>query len=425
MVDVYKPDAAAIKALREATNAPVMDCRRALSEAGGDLERARKLLIERGQQLAEKKSGREVREGFIGHYIHQGGKMGVLVELACETDFVAKNEHFQKLAHDLAVHICASRPTYVSRDDVPAAVRDAKSDEYNGKVEKYEEAVLLDQPYVATTIRPFQQMFRLAFLKRTSRCADSRASTSVSRRCRTTGRAAPKFKRVLAQRRSVCGQGRRFHRQRHADYRDPSPRVVAAGVQMRSSSGQNIWRRAARSTMDRASGLHGHARDGDQRFAGRSRRRRRRDECVSAISMHQVAEPYIRRRAIRHLEKGRVVIFAAGTGNPYFTTDTAAALRAVEIGADAILKATQVDGVYSADPKKDPTAVRFESLEYIEVLKRGLEVMDNTALALCMDNDLPIVVFELMQRGNIKKAIWGEPIGTTVRRSQTSATPTV
>jgi elongation factor Ts len=149
MVDVYKPDAAAIKALREATNAPVMDCRRALSEAGGDLERARKLLIERGQQLAEKKAGREVREGFIGHYIHQGGKMGVLIELACETDFVAKNEHFQKLAHDLAVHICASRPTYVSRDDVPAAVRDAKSDEYNGKVEKYyEEAVLLDQPYV-------------------------------------------------------------------------------------------------------------------------------------------------------------------------------------------------------------------------------------------------------------------------------------
>jgi len=149
MVDVYKPDAAAIKALREATNAPVMDCRRALSEAGGDLERARKLLIERGQQLAEKKAGREVREGFIGHYIHQGGKMGVLVELACETDFVAKNELFQKLAHDLAVHICASRPAYVSRDDVPETVREAKSAEYNGKVEKfYEEAVLLDQPYV-------------------------------------------------------------------------------------------------------------------------------------------------------------------------------------------------------------------------------------------------------------------------------------
>jgi elongation factor Ts len=149
MVDVYKPDAAAIKALREATNAPVMDCRRALQEAGGDRERAQKLLLERGKQQAEKKSGREVREGFIGHYIHQGGKMGVLVELACETDFVAKNEQFQRLAHDLAVHICASRPQYVSRDDVPADVREAKASMLDGKLDKfYEEAVLLDQPYV-------------------------------------------------------------------------------------------------------------------------------------------------------------------------------------------------------------------------------------------------------------------------------------
>jgi len=149
MVDVYKPDAAAIKALREATNAPVMDCRRALQEASGDVVKAKKLLAERGAQQAEKKAGREVREGFIGHYIHQGGKMGVLVELACETDFVAKNDQFQRLAHDLAVHICASRPAYVVRDDVPAAVRDAKSAEYDGKLEKYyEEAVLMDQPYV-------------------------------------------------------------------------------------------------------------------------------------------------------------------------------------------------------------------------------------------------------------------------------------
>src|SRR5579859_897748 len=144
---------------------------------------------------------------------------------------------------------------------------------------------------------------------------------------------------------------------------------------------------------------------------------------MTALEMRAVAEPYIRRRAIRHLEKGRVVIFAAGTGNPYFTTDTAAALRAMEIGADAILKATQVDGVYSADPKKDPSAVRFESLEYLEVLQRGLEVMDNTALTLCMDNNLPILVLSLSQRGNIKKAIWGEPIGTVVGRSSSGVTP--
>jgi uridylate kinase len=136
----------------------------------------------------------------------------------------------------------------------------------------------------------------------------------------------------------------------------------------------------------------------------------------TAIAMHQIAEPYIRRRAMRHLEKGRVVIFAAGTGNPYFTTDTTAALRAVEIGADAILKATKVDGIYSADPKKDPGATRFERLDYMEVLQRGLEVMDSTAMALCMDNKLPIIVFDMSVPGNIRRVIFGDPIGTIVER---------
>jgi uridylate kinase len=134
----------------------------------------------------------------------------------------------------------------------------------------------------------------------------------------------------------------------------------------------------------------------------------------TAIAMHQIAEPYIRRRAIRHLEKGRVVIFAAGTGNPYFTTDTTAALRAVEVGAQAILKATKVDGIYSADPKKDPAATRFDRLGYLEVLQRGLEVMDNTALTLCMDNDLPIIVFDMAVPGNIRRVVWGDRIGTYV-----------
>jgi uridylate kinase len=134
----------------------------------------------------------------------------------------------------------------------------------------------------------------------------------------------------------------------------------------------------------------------------------------TAIQMQQIAEPYIRRRAIRHLEKGRVVIFAAGTGNPYFTTDTTAALRAVEIGADAILKATKVDGIYTADPKLDPTATRFDRLDYLEVLQRGLQVMDSTALALCMDNGLPIVVFDMNVAGNIRRVVQGEHIGTMV-----------
>jgi len=135
----------------------------------------------------------------------------------------------------------------------------------------------------------------------------------------------------------------------------------------------------------------------------------------SAIAMQEVAEPYIRRRAIRHLEKGRVVIFGAGTGNPYFTTDTAASLRAMEIGADVILKGTKVDGVYTADPKKDPTAVKYSRLTYLEVLKKGLQVMDATSTSLCMDNDLPIIVFDVTTYGNVLKVISGEEIGTIVK----------
>ena len=135
---------------------------------------------------------------------------------------------------------------------------------------------------------------------------------------------------------------------------------------------------------------------------------------LSAIEMRAVAEPYIRRRSIRHLEKGRIVIFAAGTGNPFFTTDTAGALRAVEIGADAIMKATKVDGIYSADPKQDANAQRLERVTYIEVLNRGLQVMDATAISLCMDNKLPIVVFDLNRSGNIKRIVLGETVGSIV-----------
>ena len=135
---------------------------------------------------------------------------------------------------------------------------------------------------------------------------------------------------------------------------------------------------------------------------------------VTAIEMRAVAEPFIRRRAIRHLEKGRVVIFAAGTGNPFFTTDTAGALRAVEIGADAIMKATQVDGIYSADPKRDASAQRLERMTYIEVLNRGLQVMDAAAISLCMENKLPIIVFDLARAGNIKRIVLGEVVGSIV-----------
>ena len=135
---------------------------------------------------------------------------------------------------------------------------------------------------------------------------------------------------------------------------------------------------------------------------------------ATAIEMRAVAEPFIRRRAVRHLEKGRVVVFAAGTGNPYFTTDTAAALRAMEMKADVILKGTKVDGIYTADPMLHPTATKFEHISYIKVLEQGLKVMDATAISLCMDNKLPIVVFNLRTAGNLRRVVMGEAVGTTV-----------
>jgi uridylate kinase len=135
----------------------------------------------------------------------------------------------------------------------------------------------------------------------------------------------------------------------------------------------------------------------------------------TAITMAQVAEPYIPLRAVRHLEKGRIVVLAAGTGNPYFTTDTAAALRAIEIGADVILKATKVDGVYNEDPMKDPTATMFPEISYLDILNRGLKVMDSTAISLCMDNRIPLVVFNVGRSGNLVQVVQGEPVGTVVK----------
>jgi uridylate kinase len=136
---------------------------------------------------------------------------------------------------------------------------------------------------------------------------------------------------------------------------------------------------------------------------------------LSAIKMEQVAEPYIRRRAIRHLEKHRIVIFGAGTGNPYFTTDTAGSLRAIEIGADVILKGTRVNGIYTADPEKDPTATKYESISFKECIDKKLKIMDMTAFTLCMENNLPIIVFDMNEEGNLKRLVMGEQIGTLVK----------
>jgi uridylate kinase len=216
------------------------------------------------------------------------------------------------------------------------------------------------------------------------------------------------------------GQGYGIHPETIARIADEIAEIVGLGVQVAIViGGGNIFRGIAASAggMDRATGdymgmlgtvINALALQNAIEKAGVPTR------VLSAIEMRAVAEPYIRRRAIRHLEKGRVVVFAAGTGNPFFTTDTAGALRAVEIGAEAILKATKVDGIYTADPSKDPDAVKLPRVGYIEVLNRGLEVMDTTAISLCMDNKLPIVIFDLTRRGNIRRIITGEAVGSVV-----------
>jgi uridylate kinase len=196
--------------------------------------------------------------------------------------------------------------------------------------------------------------------------------------------------------------------------------VHALGVELALVvGGGNIFRgvKAASAGMDRVSGDHmGMLATLINSLALQDQLEQRgiQTRVLSAIEIRQVAEPFIRRRAIRHLEKGRAIILAAGTGNPYFTTDSAAALRAMEVKAEVLLKATKVDGIYSADPKMDPKATRFDRISYREVLERGLKVMDATAISLCMDNRLPIVVFDIRQDGNIRRVIQGEPIGSVV-----------
>ena len=196
--------------------------------------------------------------------------------------------------------------------------------------------------------------------------------------------------------------------------------VHALGVELALVvGGGNIFRgvKAASAGMDRVSGDHmGMLATLINSLALQDQLEQRgvQTRVLSAIELRQVAEPFIRRRAIRHLEKGRVIILAAGTGNPYFTTDSAAALRAMEVKAEVLLKATKVDGIYDADPTSNPTAKKFPRITYREVLERGLKVMDATAISLCMDNKLPIVVFNIRQDGNIRRVIHGEPIGSVV-----------
>lgn len=232
-----------------------------------------------------------------------------------------------------------------------------------------------------------------------------------------------KYRRILLKLsgESLMGsQNYGIDNERIVQYAEEIKEAVDAGIEVAIViGGGNIFRgiQAAQGGMDRVQGdymgmlatmINGMALQGHLENVGLKTR------LLSAIKMEQIAEPFIRRRAVRHLEKGRVVIFGAGTGNPYFTTDTAASLRAVEIEADVILKGTRVDGIYTADPEKDPTATKYSSITFEEVIGKGLNVMDMTAFTLCNENKLPIVVFDMDKGGDLMKVLQGENVGTTV-----------
>jgi translation elongation factor Ts len=291
-----------VKQLREMTGAGMLECKKALEEAQGDIEKAKEILRIRGLAKAEKKAGRETKEGIVQTYVSEDRKVGVILELNCETDFVAKNEQFVELSLNLAKHIASLK-------------------ENANKSGSFED--IAQQPYYADSTQKVEDIVKSA--------------------------------------------------------------IARIGENIRLSR----WAR-----FDAEGYVHAY---------------------VHGIGRVGVLMEYIRRRAIRHLEKGRVVIFAAGTGNPFFSTDTAGALRAAEISAQLFIKATKVDGIYTDDPIKNPQAEFIDEISYLETINRGIRVMDHTALTLCMENKIPILVLNINKPGNLLKAVRGEKVGSLIR----------
>ena len=386
--------------------------------------------------------GREATEGTVQAYIHTNGKTGVLVEVDCNTDFVARNEDFIAFARDVALHIAASpqralrlrgrdprrtprRPSCAcSSSRRPTSPRTCGSRIAEGKLRKWmEEVVLLNQPHVNGDKHDGKTIEQI----RAELSGQTGENVVIRRFSKFVGRGVskPAFKRILLKLSGEALMG-------DLPYGTDLERVQAIAREIRQIHDRgvevaivvgagNIYRglAGAAAGMERATAdymgmlatvLNALTLQDALEHEGVHTR------VQSAITVAEVAEPYIRRRAIRHLEKNRIVIFAAGTGNPFFTTDTAAALRAHEIDAEIILMAKNgVEGVYTADPKEDGDAEFLPEITHREALERGLKVMDSTALSLCMDNHMPIVVFNMNTEGNIDRIISGERVGTLVK----------
>ena len=412
-------DAKTVMELRDRTGAGVMDCKAALQASDGDLDAAVEFLRKKGLADAKKREGRDAKDGLVHAYIHAGAKLGALVEINCETDFVAKTDAFQNLVRDLAMQVAATNPSYVSREDVPATVLEKEREIYRGQMaDQKKPAQVIDKIVEGKLEKFFSEncLLEQAFVK------DGTGKTKVKDLVDQVN-ASTKEKIVLKLSGEALAGSQGYGL-------DPSV-LVRIGAEVRDVTklgvqiaivigGGNIFRGVAASAggMERATAdymgmlatiINALALQDALESAGQQTR------VQTAITMSQVAEPYIRRKAIRHLEKGRVVIFAAGTGNPFFTTDTAAALRALEIHAEAILMAKNgVEGVYDADPSKVPDANFLPEITHMEAIERGLRVMDSTALSLCMDNHLPINVFNMNDESNIDRIVSGERVGTLV-----------
>jgi uridylate kinase len=404
-----------VKELRDRTGAGFMDCKKALSEAGGDLDKATSILRERGLAAAAKKSSREAREGLVSSYIHTGGRVGVLIEVNCETDFVARTDEFQKLVKDLAVQVAGLAPLYVDRESIPPGRARSEKAELladeatRRKPENIREQIVtgqLDKWYARSACSTSRSGTRSARSRadhrpdrddrREHRVAGSPATRS-GRSCERRATARSPTDRRPLRRILLKLSGEALLGDRPYGVDPAFCAFIAEQVEHGPSAGRPGRHRrrrrqhlpglaAAARGMDRATGdyigmlatvMNGLALQDALETVGVP------TAVMTAIAMNEVAEPYIRRRGHPPPREGPRRHLRGGTGNPYFTTDTAAALRAVEINAEVLLKATKVDGVYDKDPMTNDGAQRYARLDYADLLRDQLKVMDAAAVSLC------------------------------------------
>jgi uridylate kinase len=418
-----------VKELRERTGAGMMECKAALVEANGDMEAAIDLLRAKGAAKAAKRAVARGQRGAIGSYIHMGGKIGVLVEVNCETDFVARNDAFQQLVRDVAMHIAAANPVAVRRDEFDAGPGGARAERLpradaesgkpeqiwdkivEGKIDKFFQDIDADGAAVreepgsdvgAADHRGLRQDGREHRDPPVHPLRAGRVTGEASAAAGTDGGEVPRVLLKISGEALAGEQGFGIAPPIIDKLTDEIKRVHEMGVALGLViGGGNIVRGtiASQQGMDRVSADYmGMLATIINALAIQDMLERKGVETrvLTAIRMEQLAEPYIRRRALRHLEKGRVVIFAGGTGNPYFSTDTAAVLRGIEMEADVIIKATKVEGIYTADPVKDPSPRSSSPRSRLtDVITRDLKVMDAAAISLCRENDIPIIVLNL------------------------------